>query len=163
MNLKIGIALFAIACVAAAAYTQDTTIIVSPSLNTEEAKQILSMARRDVFQDEMNLTDQEKDAFWNIYAGYEKDRAALIDKQIQLLQEYSTDYSTITDEQAMRMVKQSADLQKKSIDLRAKYADQIGKKVNGKKGARFYQIDDYIATAVRLDVLDNIDFIGKKQ
>jgi hypothetical protein len=162
MKLKIGIALFAVACVAATAYTQDTAVIVAPSLNTEEAKQVLTMARRDVFQAAMTLTDQEKDAFWNVYANFERERAGLMDKQIQLLQEYSTNYSTVTDEQAMKMVKQSADLQKKGIDIRAKYADQIGKKVNGKQGARFYQIDDYIATAVRLDVLDNIDFIGKK-
>jgi hypothetical protein len=154
MKLKIGIALFAIACVAAPAYAQGTT---------ERATQTLSKARRDVFEQAMNLTDQEKDAFWNIYSNFERERAGLIDKTFQLLQEYATHYSTITDEQAMKTVKQTGDLQKKTIELRTKYADQIAKKVSGKQGARFFQIDDYLSSAVRLNWLDKIDFIGQMQ
>ena len=63
----------------------------------------------------------------------------------------------------MQMLKEVTSNSKKAIDLRAKYSEQICKKVDPKVGTRFYEIDDYVTTAARLDVLDNIPFIGDKE
>jgi hypothetical protein len=63
----------------------------------------------------------------------------------------------------MQLVKDITANSKKQIDLRAKYSDQIARKVDPKIGTRFYQIDDYITTAARLDVLDALPLVGDKQ
>ena len=150
------ISLLLIVGVAPIAHTQDTTA----SLNADRAKQVLTTARRDIFEATMGLTDAQKDPFWNIYNEYEKDRAPVTEKTLQLVQQYTADFSTLTNEQLMKMMKDSSSNAKKQIDLRTKYAEQMCKKVDPKVGVRFFQIDDYITTAVRLDVLDNIPFVG---
>ena len=160
MKRLMWISVLALGCIVSRAYTQDTTIVVEPTLNADRAKQVLTMARRDIFENNMELTDAQKDGFWSIYNQFEKDREAVTAKSLQLLRDYANNYSTLTNDQTMKMVKESASNNKKQIDLRVKYAEQIGKKVDPKVGARFYQIDDYITTAARLDVLDNIPFIG---
>ena len=65
--------------------------------------------------------------------------------------------------QVMQMMKGSSASNKKAIDLRYKYAEQIGKKVGPKVGARFFQLDDYYSTATRLSRLDNIGFVGDQK
>ena len=44
--------------------------------------------------------------------------------------------------------------------LRQKYAAAISKKLGGRIGARFYQIDDYLSTGTRLELLNRIPFVG---
>jgi hypothetical protein len=156
MKRPFWIPLLALLGVAQMAHTQST----SPSLNTDRARQVLSTARRDIIEATMDLTDAQKDSFWTIYDQYEKERAPSSERQIQLIQTYTTDFSTLTNDQMMKMVKEASSNQKRQIDLRTKYAEQMAKKVDPKVGARFYQIDDYITTAVRMDVLDNIPFVG---
>jgi hypothetical protein len=156
MKRLIWFSLLALVSLAPMAYTQEG----SQSLNVERARQVLSGARRDIVEAAIDLTDTQKDPFWNIYNQYEKDRAPLTDRTVQLIRDYATNYSTLTNDQIMKMVKESSANQKRAIDLRTKYAEQMAKKVDPKVGARFYQVDDYITTAARLDVLDNIPFIG---
>jgi hypothetical protein len=160
MRRLIWIPILALGCLVSRAYTQDTTVVLEPSLNADRAKQVLTMARRDIFELNMELTDAQKDPFWSVYNQYEKDRAEVTGKTIQLVREYSANYSTLTNDQTMKLMRESAANSKKQIDLRAKYAEQIAKKVDPKVGARFVQIDDYITTATRLDVLDAIPFVG---
>jgi hypothetical protein len=45
------------------------------------------------------------------------------------------------------------------ITLRKKYADQIGKQISPAAAARFWQIDDYITSAAKIDVMDNIPLV----
>jgi hypothetical protein len=54
---------------------------------------------------------------------------------------------------------EAADMSRKQIDLRRKCADQISKKLGGRVGARFYQLDDYMDTVLKLDLLDDVPVV----
>jgi hypothetical protein len=142
--------------IAQTAHTQDST----PSLNVERVREVLTTARRDIFEAGMGLSTEQENDFWTIFDQYEKERAPVTQKTIEIVADYARNYSTLTDDRLMKLLKDSGANQKKGIDLRTKYAQQIGKKLGTRVGARFYQIDDYITTATRADVLDAIPFVG---
>jgi hypothetical protein len=161
MNRLSYVLLLALVSIVPVAYTQGSTS--EPSLNTEKAKQVLTKARRDIFEETMGLTPEQKDGFWAIYNDYERDRMPVTEETIRILQAYTNNFSTLTNDQLMKLMKEASQNNKKMIDLRYKYAEQMGKKVDPKVAVRFYEIDDYISTATRLDVLDNIPFVGEIQ
>ena len=163
MKRWIWIPILALGCLVSRAYTQNTTVVVEHTINAERANQLLTMARRDVFEKNIELTDTQKDSFWTVFNQFETERSAVTGKNLQLVQTYAANFSTLTNDQLMQMLKEVTANSKKQIDLRAKYADQIAKKVDPKIGARFYQIDDYLTTAGRLDVMNNLPLVGEKQ
>jgi hypothetical protein len=161
MRHRIWIALLSLTCLVPQAHASDTPNPPGPTL--AHAQYLLTLARRDVFQNTMGLSDEQKDTFWNIYADYDQQRALLTDQTVQLLRSYATNYDTLTNEQAKKMLDEAAGIAQNQVKLRRKYADQISKKLGGRVGARFYQIDDYLNTAGRLQVLDQLPFVGDQQ
>jgi hypothetical protein len=161
MRHCIWITLTAVICLVSPAVAQDQR--ESPDSGPTRAQMVLTVARRDVFQRAMGLTDAQKETFWNIYAEYDRQRSKLIDATTILLSDYITNYDTVTNEQATKMMDEAATLQEKQVKLRRKYADQIGQKLGGRVGARFFQIDDYLSTGIRLEVLSRIPFVGDQQ
>ena len=128
------IPLLALVGIASTALAQDT----SPKLNVDRAKQVLTQTRRQFMEANMDLSPAQKDAFWTIYNAYEEELGPLSQQASQLGQEYKTDYTTLTNAQVMEMMKGSSASNKKAIDLRYKAAEQMGKKVGPKIGARFF-------------------------
>ena len=133
----------------------------APTLNSQRAAEVLSSARRDVVEQAMGLTMEQKDAFWTIYNQYEKERTVLSQQALQMVENYVTNFTTMPKEDMVKMMTASSVNQKKIVDVRTKYASEMAKKLGPEVGVRFYQIDDYLTTAARLDVLDDIPFIGR--
>ena len=134
-----------------------------PSLNSQRAAEVLSTARRDVVEQAMGLTIEQKDAFWAIYNEYEKERTVLSQQALQMVENYVTNFTTLPKEEIVKIMNASSANQKKIVDVRTKYAGRMAKSIAPEVGVRFYQIDDYLTTAARLDVLDDIPFVGRSQ
>jgi Spy/CpxP family protein refolding chaperone len=160
MRHRIWITLLAVACLVSPAAAQARPNMPEASLT--RAQIVLTMARRDVFQKAMDLTGAQKDTFWNIYAEYDRQRTKLLDQTADLLSDYATNYDTLTNEQATKMMHEAATIQEKQVKLRLKYADEISRKLGGRVGARFFQIDDYLSTGGRLEILSRIPFVGDR-
>ena len=158
MRHPIWITLFSVTCLVSPVVAQDQRN--PPESSLTRAQIVLTKARRDVFQKAMGLTDPQKDTFWNIYAEYDRQRTKLLDQTADLLSDYATNYDTLTNEQAAKMMREAATIQEKQVQLRLKYADEISRKLGGRVGARFFQIDDYLSTGSRLEVLNRIPFVG---
>ncbi len=110
----------------------------------------------------LGFMDNEDDtAFWMIYDEYESERKILGKKRLDLLADYVNNYEDMTDEKAEELMKQIMK-QKKSLDkLIDKYYKKTKKTSGVKDAAQFYQIENYILSAIRLQILDSIPFIGE--
>jgi hypothetical protein len=106
----------------------------------------------------LNQGDMEK--FWAVYANYEKERGQLDTEAIGLLRRFADTSEKLDDRQCVTLINDGATLQQKGLALRKKYFNSLSKVISGKAAARFYQIDDFISTTVRLDILDNIPLFG---
>jgi hypothetical protein len=143
---------------AAAQSTQPEAKAAGPAKKVDQQmlQQALTEGRRKLFSAGMNLSPKEFETFWGIYGDFEKEKEALDASRGAILKTVAERYGKATGSEAMAVVNESAQLQQKEIALRKKYADLLGQRVSPSAGVRFWQIDDYITTALRLDVLDDI-------
>jgi hypothetical protein len=101
----------------------------------------------------------QKDAFWKLYDEYETQRKELGKQRIDLLKQYADQYSKMTSEQADAWTKQVIELQKKTDALIVTYYTKVKGVTNGIVATQFYQIENFILTAIRAKVLQNVPFL----
>jgi hypothetical protein len=120
------------------------------------------MDKKAVVADFVKPSDAQKAAFWKLYDEYETQRKELGKQRIVLLQEYADQYQTMTPVQADAWTKKVMELQKKTDGLIVTYYGKVKLASDGLVATQFYQIESYILTAIRMQVLENVPFVHKK-
>ncbi len=123
----------------------------------------LTTKRRELFAAGMGgLTAQQQEVFWGIYADFEKEKDTIMSSRMSLLKRYVDKFATLSDADIVKMANAANDLQKQSADLRMKYFGIVNQKLGAKAAGRFYHIDDYLTTIMRLSILDNMPALQVK-
>ena len=120
------------------------------------------MDKKAVVADFVKPSPAQKDAFWKLYDEYETQRKAFGKERIELLKQYADNYLTMTGEQADAWSKKVMELQKKTDNLITTYYTKVKAISDGIVATQFYQIENYILTAIRMQVLENVPFLQKK-
>jgi len=120
------------------------------------------MEKKAVVEDFVKPSDAQKDAFWKLYDEYETQRKDLGKQRIALLEQYANQYLTMTSEQADAWTKKVIELQKKTDNLIVTYYGKVKAVSDGIVATQFYQIESYILTAIRGQILENVPFLEKK-
>lgn len=118
--------------------------------------------KRTIVSDFMKLTAEESDKFWPIYNEYEVERQKLGTTWLNLIEDYSETYETISDEKAKEMMEQSLALRGDILNLEKKYFKKLSKTLSPRKAAQWLQLEEFIITEIRLDAMDAIPFIGEQ-
>ena len=134
---------------------------VRPNLDTEKLQYILATERKQVFERNMNLTEEQSEIFWGVYHRYEKEKEQLEKTRLRLLGTYIEKYATLTNDDVMKIVKQSGENQRADLALRQKYFHIYSKKLDPMAAARFLQLDDILGMVTRLAILGNLPLIGE--
>jgi hypothetical protein len=141
--------------------------LISSSLlaqsNTEEidlVQSVFGMEKKAVVKEFIQLEGAKSDAFWKLYDEFEVKRKELGKKRISLLNKYAETYLDMTDQNTDEMLKEMMSLQTGNDKLIGSYADKIKKAVDVKTAAQFYQIEGYILSKIRAEILENIPLIG---
>jgi hypothetical protein len=123
-------------------------------------KQAITETYRKLFAAGMsNLTPEQLQTFWTVYGDYEKEKSAIVSARTDLAKKYVEAYASeggLQDAELTQIVSDAANYQKKNTDLRLKYFKIYSEKINVKTAARFALIDDFVATAVRMDLLGHL-------
>jgi hypothetical protein len=107
------------------------------------------------------LKISEDDAFWALYDQYEIERKEFGKKRIDLLEKYANNYVDMPEVVIDDLIKQMQN-QKNALDkLIDIYYKRIKKSSGSKLAAQFYQFEFFTLSAVRLEVLAGIPFIGE--
>ncbi len=120
------------------------------------------MDKKAVVADFVKPSPAQKDAFWKIYDDYETQRKALGKQRIDLLEQYASQYQTMTSEQADAWTKKVIALQQKTDALVVTYYGKVKAVTDGVVATQFYQIENFILTAIRAEILDAVPFLEKK-
>jgi hypothetical protein len=142
-----------------------TASLVSAQSNKEEVdlmQAALGMQKKDVVAEFVKPSESQKDAFWKLYDEYETKRKDLGKQRIELLKQYADQYNNMTSEQADAWTKKVIELQKKTDDLIVTYYNKVKAISDGIVATQFYQIEGYILTAIRMQILHNVPFLEKK-
>jgi len=108
-------------------------------------------------------TDTQKAAFWKLYDEYEVTRKLNGVKRMQLLDQYAAQYNTMTDAQAETFMKEVTALQSATDKLIVSYSNKIKKVTSPTVALQFYQIENYILSVIRAEVLDAVPFVKVKK
>ena len=125
-------------------------IRVLPVLDIERLQYVLTHDRKQVFEEGMILDARQKDPFWVVYHRFEKEKEQLDAKRLRLLGTYIEKFPTLTNGEALKIMKQSGQNQQAELGLRQKYFTILSKKINPVIAARFAQLDDIVGMTIRL-------------
>jgi hypothetical protein len=104
----------------------------------------------------MQLTEEEGKVFWPIYDAYQAEKSKLADRRIKVIEDYATNFQTLSDDVAKDLVDRSIGIQKDAVKLMESYLPKFSKAVGDKKAARFYQIENKIDAIVNFELAANI-------
>jgi len=119
------------------------------------------MDKKAIVADFVQLSDTQKDAFWTLYDEYETKRKDLGKERIELLKQYAEQYMTMTSEQADTWTKKVMELQTKTDKLIATYYEKVKGVSDGIVATQFYQIENYILSMIRMEILQEVPFLKK--
>jgi len=123
---------------------------------------LYGMEKRDIVSEFVELSDAQAEEFWALYDEYENQRKELGKKKYELLQSYVNDYGEVKPENADAFMKQAIPLRIKSDKLTDNYYKKIKSKTDPIVAMQFYQIENYLSDAIRMELLEDI-YTSKKQ
>lgn len=104
-----------------------------------------------------------KAPFWEVYENYEVERKLIGKERIYLLEEFAEKYETMTNEESMAWMKKVISLDNKQDKLITNYYKKVMKVTSPIVAMRFYQLETYLITAIRFEILDAIPFVDEKE
>ena len=155
--MKKSILFLAVFCLATFAKAQ------SDKEEIELMQAAFGMDKKTIVNEFVKPSDTQKDAFWKLYDQYETERKALGKQRIDLLKQYAGQYKTMTGEQADAWTKKVMDLQKRTDKLIMSYYDKVKGVSDGIVATQFYQIENYILTNIRAEILEQVPFLNQKK
>jgi hypothetical protein len=123
----------------------------------------LRAKRKQLIAANLRLTDAEAERFWPIYEMYIKELVTINDRKFALIQEYAENYGKMTNDQSLLFIRQWLDSDILSTQLRQKYVPIVGKVLDGKKTATFFQLDRRIAMMIELQVSSQMPLVQDQQ
>ncbi len=122
-------------------------------------RQDIPAMKRQLIAARLNLTADEAQQFWPIYDQFAAEMAKIIDRKLDLIQDYVANYDSLTDQQADAYIKGRADVEESTAQLRLKYLPIFRKALSGKTAARFSQIEWRLSLAVDLQIHSDLPVI----
>ena len=123
----------------------------------------LRAKRKQLIAANLRLTDAEAERFWPICEMYIKELVTINDRKFALIQEYAENYGKMTSDQSLLFIRQWLDSDILSTQLRQKYVPIVGKVLDGKKTATFFQLDRRIAMMIELQVSSQMPLVQDQQ
>lgn len=152
--------LFALAagCVEAAAQTETATgVEIDKDLTL--LRRNLRGEKKKVIALNVPLTEDEATKFWPLYDKYAAEMSKHYDEFYAIIKDYAANQKTLTDAQALSMIKRWSEIQIELAQTRHKYVPQVEKTLPGKKAALFFQIDRRLYELMDLQVASQVPLV----
>ena len=123
---------------------------------------LYGMEKRDIVAEFIELSDSQQNEFWLLYDEYEIKRQEIGKERFRLLTSYVNDYGEVKPENADNFMKKVIPLRIKSDKLIDNYYKKVKTKTDPIVAMQFYQIENYLFDAIKMELLEEI-YTTKKQ
>lgn len=120
------------------------------------------MEKKEIVAAFVQPTEMQGLDFWVLYDEYEKARKENGKKRLLLLVQYAEEYDGMSNEEADAWTKDVIKLSAATDKLIATYYKKIAKATSPIVATQFYQIENYILTGIRMEILDGVPFLGEE-
>ena len=145
-----------------------TAILMVSALNAQSKEEVdllqaaFGMEKKAMVAEFVKPDAAKQEAFWLLYDEYEVARKELGAKRVNLLKQYAENYSSMTNETADAWMKEVLKLQASTDKLVTSYYKKIKKATDPITAFKFYHIENYILTSIRISILEDIPFVKTK-
>jgi hypothetical protein len=155
---------FVLALVIAAASTsafaqRETATGVQVEKDLELLRRDLRSEKKKIIALNVPLTETEATKFWPVYDQYAAEMKVHYDEFYSVIKEYAANQKTLTDAQAVSMVKRWSDIQVDVAKTRQKFVPLVENVIPGKKAALFFQIDRRLYALMDLQVASEVPLV----
>lgn len=123
---------------------------------------LYGMEKRAIVAESIELSDAEAGEFWALYDEYELKRQEIGKERFALLSNYVSDYGVLKPQDAEAFMKKAIPLRNKTNKLLDTYYKKVSAKTDPVVALQFYQIENYLTGAIRMEIMEEI-YITKKQ
>lgn len=131
--------------------------------NVEEAMKAfradLQASRADIIAKNVQLTAEQAAKFWPLFERYQKEQSAIIDAQLQGIQQYAEKFEKLDDATALSLVKAHLERDGRMNALRQQWLGEFQKVLPGRVAARVIQVDRRISLAQQMEISSQIPLI----
>jgi hypothetical protein len=125
----------------------------------QAASEAIRNQKRIYIEKVMELTPQEKDAFWRLYAEYDSGLAKIAEQRITLATDFIASQGTLSDAKALDMLNQKLRIDGDELIFKQSYVSKFKQILPGRKVVRFYQTENRFDTAATAELYRNIPVI----
>jgi hypothetical protein len=122
-------------------------------------RQDIRSQRKQIIAANMQLTDTEATKFWPVYDAYMQQVIKNSDARVALIKEYAQTYDTMTDAQALSLVKRWGAVDQSFTNTRVQWMPKFEAVLPGKKAALFYQLDRRVAQLIDIQLMSLIPLV----
>ena len=150
-TISAGIVLFAVAVMAPwVANAQD---------DLRTASEVIKKQRQLYTKKIMELTPQESEAFWSLYAEYESGLSKIRGERIKLATSFLQSHGNLSDAEALNMLTEKLTIDGEELEFKQAYVAKFMQVLPGRKVVRFYQAENRFDTAATAELYRNIPVI----
>ena len=118
----------------------------------QAASEIIRQQKKNYLANMMELTPQEKEAFWSVYDQYESGLSKLRSKRIELAVDFLQNHASLSDAEAIDMLNQKLALDAADLKFKQSYVAKFMQVLPGRKVVRFYQAENRFDTAATAEL-----------
>ena len=133
--------------------------VVDFKYEVEAARDQMDKQRRIVLAGELNLTAEEREAFWPLFNKYAAELREAGDLQVKLIGDYADQYDRMTNEFAERMLDEYIDYHQQALKVKKKYIPRFKKVIPSTKVARLYQVESKLASVIDFNLASKIPLV----
>jgi hypothetical protein len=141
-------------------------VVAVPAVAQDQQADTMQMVRDKIRADKklliaenLPLTAAEAKAFWPVYDRYQQELSALNDRMIKLIKEYATNYQTMSDQTAKKLMDEYLAIDAARQKIRQAYVPRFRKVLREKQVARYYQLENKVQAAVSYELAEEIPLV----
>ena len=146
-------------CITSAAAQKETASGIEIDKNLELMRKDLRAEKKKILAMNVPMTEVEATKFWPIYDQYASDMSTHYNDFYAVIKDYAANQKTLTDAQAVAMIKKWSTIQVELAQTRQKWISQIERALPGKKAALFFQIDRRLYALMDLQVASEVPLV----
>lgn len=160
LGLLLGVAVHGLGAQAAPA-SQTSASAAQPSdaeikREMDAMREEIRTNRKKIIAGGLDLTTEENQKFWPLYAEYRDLSAKQTDRLTNIIIEYAKNYNTLTDSQASKLITDYATYDQDRLNLRAEYLKKFAAFLPPRKLMRYFQMEHKLDTIVNYDLAASI-------
>ena len=149
----------ALGLASATAFAAPPASVLPTGENLHILVQTIRANRKALVAVNLALTPEQSAAFWPIYDRYQQELSAIGDRQIALIQDYTSHFSDLSNEKALQLVNDYLAADADRVKLRQTYLPEFAKVVPGRTVARFFQIENKMDAVIRYELAATIPVV----